>query len=399
MGDRALPLAGLFVLDLGQIYQGPYAGFLLAMAGADVVRVEPPEGEPTRRRAKVAGASLPLAILNSAKRGITLDLKSPDGRALLIDLARTADVLLENYAPTVTERLGIGPDVLLGANPRLVYASASGYGRSGPSRDDLAMDLTVQARAGYMSVTGWPDMPPVKAGPAVCDFLGGAHLYGGIMTALFERERTGVGRVVEVSMLEAAFPALASNLALQRTSGEGAAPRTGNRHGGLSVTPYNVYPARDGWVAIICTTEEHWRNLTVAMGRPELAGEARYADHTARSACMDEVDELVASWTRSLDRDDVWAELVTRRVPAAPVRDLREVLADPHLHARGFLVEVDHPELGRVTLPRSPIRYEGSPPRDLDPSPLLGQHTEEVLAERLGLGPEQVADLRRRGAL
>src|SRR5688572_18569304 len=151
------------------------------MAGADVVRVEPPEGEPTRRRAKVAGASLPLAILNSTKRGITLDLKSAEGRGLLVDLARQADVVLENYAPTVTERLGVGPDVLLDANPRLVYASASGYGRSGPSRDDLAMDLTVQARAGYMSVTGWPDRPPVKAGPAVCDFLGGAHLYGGIV--------------------------------------------------------------------------------------------------------------------------------------------------------------------------------------------------------------------------
>lgn len=398
MGDRPLPLAGVFVLDLGQIYQGPYAGFLLAMAGADVVRVEPPDGEPTRRRAKVAGASLPLAILNSTKRGITLDLKSHEGRGLLVELARQADVVLENYAPTVTERLGVGPDVLLGANPRLVYASASGYGRSGPSRDDLAMDLTIQARAGYMSVTGWPDRPPVKAGPAVCDFLGGAHLYGGIVTALFERERTGRGRVVEVSMLEAAFPALASNLALHRTSG-GEATRTANRHGGLSVTPYNVYPARDGWVAIICTTEEHWRSLTVAMGHPELADEARFATHTTRSACMDEVDDLVASWTAGLSRDDVWAACLARRVPAAPVRDLHEVLADEHLHARGYLVEVDHPELGRVTLPRSPIRYEGSSLADVSPSPLLGQHTEEVLAERLGLDAAAVAGLRVRGAV
>jgi crotonobetainyl-CoA:carnitine CoA-transferase CaiB-like acyl-CoA transferase len=219
------------------------------------------------------------------------------------------------------------------------------------------------------------------------------------MTALFERERTGRGRVVEVSMLEAAIPALASNLGLHHSSGGGIPPRTANRHGGMSVTPYNVYPASDGWVAIICTTEDHWLNLTVAMGRPELGRDPRYADHTVRSARMDEVDDLVGAWSATLDREALWAACRAHRVPAAPVRDLTEVLADAHLHERGFLVEVDHPELGRVTLPRSPIRYEGSPLRDLLPSPLLGQHTEEVLAERLGLDAPAVAALRGRGAL
>jgi crotonobetainyl-CoA:carnitine CoA-transferase CaiB-like acyl-CoA transferase len=252
--ELRLPLTGVTVLDLGQIYQGPYACFLMAMAGADVVKVEPPEGEPTRRRARYAGASLPMAILNSCKRGMTLNLKSPEGRALLLRLVAKADVLLENYAPTVTERLGVGPEVLQAVNPRLIYASGSGYGRSGPSRDDLAMDLTVQARAGFMSVTGEPDRPPVKAGPAVCDFLGGAHLYGGIVTALFERDRTDVGRVVEVSMLEASFPALASALGMHHLSGGAVPPRTGSRHAGLAMAPYNVYPTFDGHVAIICTT-------------------------------------------------------------------------------------------------------------------------------------------------
>ncbi len=397
MGD--LPLVGIRVLDLGQIYQGPYAGFLMAMAGADVIKIEPPDGEPVRRRAKVAGASLPLAILNSTKRDLVLDLKSETGRDLLIELVRHSDVLLENYAPTVTTRLGIGPDVLLAANPRLVYASASGYGRSGPSRDDLAMDLTVQARSGFMSVTGWPEHAPVKAGPAVCDFLGGAHLYGGIMTALFERERTGRGRVVEVSMLEAAFPALASNLAQHHASGGEGPGRTANRHGGLAMAPYNVYPTRDGWVAIICTTEQHWRNLIVAMGRPDLAEDPGYADHTRRAARMEEVDAAVAAWTVGLDRDEVWASCRDHHVPAAPVRDLAEVLVDEHLHQRGYLVEVDHPELGRVTLPRSPIRYEGSDQRELVPSPALGQHTDEVLAEVLGLDASQLAALHRTGAI
>jgi crotonobetainyl-CoA:carnitine CoA-transferase CaiB-like acyl-CoA transferase len=394
-----LPLAGVSVLDLGQIYQGPYACFLMAMAGADVVKVEPPGGEPTRRRARYAGASLPLAILNSCKRGITLNLKSPRGRELLLELAAKADVLLENFAPTVLDRLGVGADALLGANPRLVYASGSGYGRSGPSRDELAMDLTIQARAGFMSVTGDPDRPPVKAGPAVCDFLGGAHLYGGIVTALFERERTGRGRVVEVSMLEAAFPALASALGMHFLSGGSVPPRTGSRHAGLAMAPYNVYPATDGYVAIICTTDEHWQQLCMAMGLGDLAGDARYETHTERAALMDEVDDLVARWTSGLSRDEVWALCRAHRVPAAPVRDLTEVLADRHLHERGYLVEVDHPEMGTVTLPRSPIRYEGSPMPSLVPSPALGQHTEEVLAEWLGLGPSEVADLRSAGAV
>jgi crotonobetainyl-CoA:carnitine CoA-transferase CaiB-like acyl-CoA transferase len=261
------------------------------------------------------------------------------------------------------------------------------------------MDLTIQARAGFMSVTGDPDRPPVKAGPAVCDFLGGAHLYGGIVTALFERERTGRGRVVEVSMLEEAFPALASAMGMHYSSGGSVPPRTGSRHAGLAMAPYNVYPARDGYVAIICTTDEHWQQLCVAMGRGELAGDARYETHTERSAIMDEVDDLVAGWTSGLARDEVWTLCRAHRVPAAPVRDLTEVLADRHLHERGYLVEVDHPEMGRVTLPRSPIRYEGSPLPELVPSPELGQHTEDVLGEWLGLDPRQVADLRAEGAV
>ena len=315
--ERPLPLTGVTVLDLGQIYQGPYACFLMAMAGADVVKVEPPTGEPTRRRAQTAGASLPLAILNSCKRAITINLKTEAGRDLLRDLVRHADVLLENFAPTVTDRLGVGPANLLEVNPRLIYASGSGYGRSGPSRDDLAMDLTVQARSGFMSVTGFADRPPVKAGPAVCDFLGGAHLYGAVVTGLFERERTGRGRVVEVSMLEAAFPALASNLGMHHSTGGDVPPRTANRHGGLALAPYNVYPTTDGFVAIICTTDDHWRNLTRAMGRPELGVDPELADHTQRAAIMDEIDAMVSDWTTTRGRQEVWSACLDHHVGEA----------------------------------------------------------------------------------
>src|SRR5918993_1218509 len=268
MAGTPRPLDGIVVLDLGQIYQGPYAGFLLAMAGATVVKIEPPAGEPLRRRAAARGGSVPMAMLNSNKKSLALDLKNPAGREVFGRLVDLADVLLENFAPGAMDKLGLGAAALRARNPRLVYAAGSGYGQTGRDAPNLAMDIAVQAASGILHCTGFPDGPPVKCGPAVVDFLGGAHLYGAIVTALFERERTGRGRAVEVAMQDAAYPALASNLGMffgpERDT---VPPRTGNRHGGLFLAPYNVYRAADGWVAVICVTEEHWRGLLRAMGR------------------------------------------------------------------------------------------------------------------------------------
>ncbi|MBI3053383.1 MAG: CoA transferase, partial [Betaproteobacteria bacterium] len=191
-GTAGTPLAGVTVIDLGQIYQGPYAGLLLAKAGADVIKVEQPSGEPARARAPSGkSTSLPMAMLNSNKRDITLNLKTGRGCELLKALAKRADVVLENFAPGVMDRLGVGFSALREINPRIIYASGTGYGLSGPDRDSLAMDVTVQAASGMMSVTGFPDGPPLKAGATVVDIAGGTHLYAGIVTALYERERTG----------------------------------------------------------------------------------------------------------------------------------------------------------------------------------------------------------------
>src|SRR5437870_6928970 len=221
------PLAGVTVLDFGQVYQGPYATLLMAQAGADVIKVEPPQGEPLRRRAPPGkSTTFPIAMLNGNKRAITLNLKDERGRALLFRMAEKGDVLLENFAPGVMDRLGVGWNVLHAINPRLVYASGSGYGLSGPDRDNLAMDLTVQAMGGLISVTGFADGPPVKAGPAVVDFLSGIHLYAATVTALFERERTGMGRLVEVAMEEAAYATLTSQLEAFWQTGR-VPPRTG----------------------------------------------------------------------------------------------------------------------------------------------------------------------------
>lgn len=400
MENRPPPLTGLTVIDLGQVYQGPYAGLLMAKAGANVIKVEPRHGEPLRAREAVGGgASLPLAMLNSNKRAVTLNLKSPRGVELLRALAQKADVLLENFAPGVMDKLGVGASVLMADNPRLIYASATGYGLSGPERDNLAMDITIQAASGAISVTGFADGPPVKAGPAIADFLSGTHLYGAIVTALYERERTGRGRMIEVAMIETMFPTLASNLGMIHNNPDRSLGRTGNRHGGLAVSPYNVYACKDGWFAIICTNEEHWRSLCAAMGRPELADDPRFVTNAARVTHMEETDAVVEAWAAALSRDEIFAATGAHRVPSAPVRDLREVLNNTHMKARGMLEEIDHPLLGRITVPGSPLRYHGTPQTPATPSPAIGQDNVEVYGEMLGLTADDVEALRREGAL
>ncbi len=218
--DRLYPLDGVTVIDLSQIYNGPYATFMMAMAGAEVIKIEPPGGEHLRRRSAVGGAALPFAMLNGSKRSVVLDLKTEAGRDALLDLVAQADVVVENFAPGTMDRLEVGWARLQAVNPRLIYAASSGYGSTGPNRDYPAMDLTVQAMSGIMSVTGFPDRPPVKAGPALCDFFAGTHLYGAIVTALYERERTGRGRRVEVAMQEAVYASLSSNLGLYFDTGD-----------------------------------------------------------------------------------------------------------------------------------------------------------------------------------
>ncbi len=392
--SRPPPLTGVTVIDLGQIYQGPYAGLLLAKAGARVIKVEPRHGEPLRVREAVGGgASLPLAMLNSNKQAITLNLKTPRGVELMKALARRADVLLENFAPGVMDKLGVGAAVLMAENPRLIYASATGYGLSGPERDNLAMDITIQAASGAISVTGFADGPPVKAGPAIADFLSGTHLYGAIVTALYERERTGRGRLVEVAMIETMFPTLASNLGMIHNRPGNPIGRTGNRHGGLSVSPYNVYACKDGWFAIICTNDGHWRSLARAMGRPELADDPRFASNAARVEHMAETDAAVEAWAANLTRAEIFAATGAHRVPSAPVRDLQEVLESEHMKGRGMLELIDHPSLGRITVPGSPLRYHGTPQMPATPSPAIGADNNAVYGELLGLSAREVAAL------
>lgn len=397
--NKTLPLEGVVVIDLGQVYQGPYAGFLMAQAGATVIKVEPPNGEPVRHRARISkGNAVPFAMLNANKRNISLNLKSPEGARILKELAAKADVLIENYAPDVLDRLGVGYSVLSALNPRLIYGSATGYGLSGPDRDNLAMDLTIQAASGIMSVTGFADGPPVKAGPAITDFISGVHLYAGILTALYDREKSGRGRLVEIAMVETVYPAMASNLA-DVFNRKAAAPRTGNRHGGLAEAPYNIYPASDGHVAIISVNESHWAGLTRAMGRPELADDPRFKTVLDRLKHIDLTDQAVSEWSSRLPRIEITGLCRANRVPCAAVRDLREVTEDKHLHARGMLRNIEHPEYGDILVHRSPLVLHDTTAPEYIPSARLGQHNGEILSEFLGLSSGEIDALRYSGAI
>lgn len=392
------PLEGVRVLDLGQVYNGPYAGFLLAQAGADVVKVEPLEGEALRSR---GGGSTPLAhvMLNAGKRGIAINLKADDGRAIFLDLVDKADILLENFAPGAMDRLGIGSDVLLKRNPRLIYGSSTGYGAWGPDRDNLAMDLTIQAFSGIMSVNGPSDGPPLKAGLAVVDFLGGVHLYSALVTALYERSQTGKGRVVEVAMQETALTALATSFTAMQKAGGGQPPRRGNSHPAGTGAPYNVYPCNDGHVAIICVRDSHWAALAKASGNAAAAEDPRYKLDIDRSSREAEVDAMMAAWTEGLSKYEVAAICKKARVPAAPVREMPEVVRDQALHERAALLEIEDAELGAAVVPGSPLRFHGSPRPEWRPNPSVGEHTSDVLADWLGLRGDIVDGLVSGGSL
>ena len=393
------PLSGITVLDLSHVYNGPYAAFLMALAGATVIKIEPLHGEHLRSRGDLGGADLPFAMLNSNKKPVTLNLKSEKGKELFCELVVRADILVENFAPGVMDRLGVGAAELHKINPRLIYGSSSGYGKDGPYRDYPAMDLVMQAMCGIINSTGFPDQPPVKSGAAVCDFSAGIHLYGAIMTALYERERTGKGRVVEVAMQDAIYASLASNYGMVHARGADAPERTGNRHGGLGIAPYNVYATSDGYVVLNCPGDHHFRAVLDVIGRPELKDDPRFASRSSRVVNFQAVDELIESWTKTATKHEVAKRLLAAAVPCAPVRNLVEVMNDDNMHARGSLQSIDHPQLGRVALPHSPLVFEGTPRLPLQPSRPLGSRNDEIFGEWLGHSEQELSAWKRGGVI
>jgi len=370
------PLDGFLVLDLGQIYNGPYCGLQLGFMGARVLKIEPPEGDVVRRRKREV-EPYPLVMLNSNKESVVLDLKQPRGKELFLALVEKADVLIENFA---------------------VYGGSSGFGLDGPYRDLAAMDVTIQAMSGITNATGDADGPPTKAGAAVCDFLAGIHLCAGILGALVQRERTGKGQRVEVAMHEAAAISLASALGAVMDGDQGVPDRTGNRHPALAIAPYNTYRCRDGYVAIFTSAERHWTSMCEMMGRQDLLQNPEYATTPGRARHMAEIDDMVGAWTVDRTKDEILQALNDAHIPCAPVKTAREVAYDPHLEARGFWVDTQHPRRGKTRVPISPIRlHAGGKSEIRRPAPTLGQDTDATLGELLGLKADELAKLRAAG--
>ena len=398
MSHAEQSLAGITVLDLGQIYNGPYATFLMAMAGARVIKVESLVGEKLRARGANSSAAYAFLMLNQNKESISLNLKSTRGQEIFKQLVERVDVVLENFSPDTMSNLGLSAETLLEINPRLIYAAGSGYGRSGMHRDFLAMDLTVQAMSGIMSVTGFAGSPPLKAGVALCDFFGGIHLYGAVITKLFERQRTGLGAIVDVAMQDSVVPTLATVFGAYYYLDRQVQERTDNRHPALTMAPYNVYATSDGHVSIICVRDGHWRGLLQAIDRHDLLDDGRLKTMAQRSERMTEVDEIVSSWTTKHTKQEVLLALQGQGVPSAMVRDVREVLGDQHMHDRGMMRDIEHPVMGEVSLLNSPLNVATGNVIEPRLPPELGEHNELVYGE-LGITEKDMEKLINDGVI
>jgi CoA:oxalate CoA-transferase len=392
----SLPLEGVRVIELAQIYAGPYCGFQLAHFGAEVIKIEPPgEGEFLRMRPPAPrGANANFLMLNPGKRSIALNLKEPRGRDLLMRLLENADVLVENYAAGALERLGLGYEELAARFPRLIYASCKGYGSDSRWAQLGAMDFTVQAASGIIDMTGYPDRPGVRATAALIDTSTGMHLVAGILAKLIERARTGLGGRVEVAMLDVCIPAV-NGMILAAMEGR-TLPRLGNRH--PSACPSNTYQAADGQILIYCLTEDHWRRLARLIGRSDLLADARYRDHLSRYSIIEEVDGIVGGWAAHRTREELVETLIAHGIPCAPVRPIAEVAADPELAQRGLVRDGEF-DGQPIKVLGSVIKLSGAG-ADEGPTRVsrLGQDTTEVLGG-LGIGEPELQSLRQDGVI
>jgi crotonobetainyl-CoA:carnitine CoA-transferase CaiB-like acyl-CoA transferase len=393
-------LDGIRVLDLSQFEAGPTCTEALAWMGAEIAKVENPKGgEPGR-----TGFSDPYYFMmyNANKKSVTIDLKSERGLALVKDMAKHADVFVENMAPGTIERLGLGWEVLHALNPRLIYAQVKGFGEGSPYEKNLAFDMIAQACGGSMSITGEADGRPLKPGPTLGDTGTGMLMAFSIASALFQRLRTGTGRRLQVAMQDSIMHYSRTAFLSQARTGK-AAPRNGAKPLGGGNAPSGVYPCAPGgpndyvYISTSRANPEHWPRLVKLMGREDLLGDPRYDSMDARAQRAAEVDEIVAQWTRQRSKHEAMAAIGAAGVPAGAILDSLELTQEPSFAKRGILQTMEHG--GRtMTMPTWPVRFDGAPPR-VEPAPLLGQHTDAVLGDWLGLDAAALAALHRDGVV
>jgi CoA:oxalate CoA-transferase len=377
--DRSTrPLDGLRVIDFSRVLAGPYCTAMFADLGADVIKIESPHGDDYRHIGPFRnGESLLFQAVNRGKRSIALDLKDPEAIRAVRALCRTADLVVENFRPGVMERLGLGPDALRADNPRLVYLSVSGFGQSGPNVARPAYDIIVQAMSGLMHVTGEPDGPPTMIGEALGDVAGGLFAAWGAMVALYERERTGRGRHVDVALFDSLVSMMPVTSARVLLTGE-EPQRTGNRHA-LSA-PFGTYRAADGHFAVAVLNDKLFQAFCKAIGAPSLAENPQFATDTLRRDNEPALAAIIEAWSQSRTTDDVVNVLGEAGIPAAPIQTAGEAWRSPQSASRTLSVDAEHPALGRVRVPQQPVHFGGAPRTGGRAAPALDQHREEILA-------------------
>ena len=388
----------LRVLDLSRVLAGPYCAMVLADLGADVIKVElPGTGDDARAYGPfIKGESAYYMSINRNKRGITLNLKHPEGRALFLRLARWADVVIEYYRPGTMDRLGLGYADLEKENPRLIYAAVSGFGATGPYRHRPAYDIIAQGMGGLMSITGHPGGPPTRVGASVGDITAGLYTAVGILAAVVERERSGRGQFIDVSMMDCQVSILEN--AISRYLATGQVPRPlGNHH--PSITPFSTFKTADGYIIIAAGNNEVFGRLCGVLGVPGLATDPRFSTNPARTQNRDALAAALETAMAGAGTDHWLTALEAGGVPAAPVQTVDKVIGDPQVAARDMVAEVDHPVAGHTKIPGVPVKMSRTQGRVRRPAPTLGQHNEEILTQVLGLSKAQVDELRSKGAL
>jgi crotonobetainyl-CoA:carnitine CoA-transferase CaiB-like acyl-CoA transferase len=387
------PLQGIRVLDLTRVLAGPAASLALADLGAEIIKIEPPgTGDETRTFPPFRdGESHYYLAINRGKKSIVVDLKSEDGVALVKDLAAKCDILIENYRPGVMDRLGLGYEALSAINPGLIYCSITGFGMTGPLRDRPSFDIVLQALSGALSVNGEPGGLPTKLGIPLGDLVGGINGPIGILAALHERNMTGRGRLIDVSLLDGMIGLLGYLAQLAFFTGQDPTPQGSQHH---NLVPYGAFPASDGAIIIACLTNSFWGRICDALAMPEYTDDSRFDTLEKRRDNREAVNEMIAGFTREKSVEELVDLLTTHHVPNAPILGITEALAQPQAAAREMVVETEHATLGEIPIVNRPIKFPGDPQPAPEAPPVLGQHTDEILADILGLTPERVAELR-----
>ena len=408
--DSAPPgcLAGVRVLDLTQFEAGPSCTEALAWLGAEVVKVENPQGGEAGRYSMrpspgQGNDSWYFLLFNANKKSVAINLKSEGGLTLVKNMAKHADVMVENFAPGAIERLGLSYDAVRAINPSIVYAQVKGFGTGGPYEKNLAFDMIAQATGGVMSITGEPDGPPLKPGVTLGDTGTGMLLAISILGALYRRRATGEGERIEIAMQDAMLQYIRVALSTQATYGV-PAKRNGSKVISGFAVPSGIYPCKPGgpndylYVYTSRTNPAHWRRLLEVIGRKELIGDARFDTAAARLEHEPEVDAMISAWTRQHDKREAMRILGNAGVPAGAIFDTMELTEDADFERRGIMQTMAHPTIGPFKMPGWPVRFGGRTP-EVKPAPLLGQHTSEVLGEWLGLDEEAIDQLTKESVI